>query len=302
MTKKQMKQIVLDNLNDYLPCDKQWEIREAIMEKDNDGYVDSISVSCDDRVARVLRVDVLYDQYCQGASIEHILKNAAKQLADVLPECVSIAMDNILNFQTIKDNIFAYVLNTKMNRLRLAEMPHRNVEDLSIAYRVLIDSDEESNATIAIGNKLMATWEINEETLYKLAVKNTKRLFPVSVRGMFETLSDTIGMVGDICTNDVLNRSDENMYVISNTQGVRGAIYMFDIETLYRIAKRFNTARVCLFPSSIHEILACDFERINLAEANVMVVEINTEMVHKEEVLSDHTYLFDTTTMTITSL
>ena len=295
MTKKQMQQMVVENLESCLPKDRQWEVQYASITKENNEIVDAVSVSCNNNVSMLVHIDRLCEQYDRGIPFDIILANLAEQLSEELPQYVSKTADNITNFKMFKDRVFASLINTAMNKSRLANVPHRNIEDLSVTYRILVDSDDESNLTLIINNQLLDEWNITEEDLFKLAMENTKKLFPVSVRGMIETLKDMLELPDE---NDV----EEEMYVISNKQGVRGAIYMFDTKLLTQIAKRLNTDRLYVFPSSVHEAVVCSYGYLSSEDANELVASINHDVVLNEDVLSDHAYLFDKKTMTVTSL
>lgn len=82
------------------------------------------------------------------------------------------------------------------------------------------------------------------------------------------------------------------MYVLTNTEKLYGASAILYPNILSYFAKRLK-ADLYLLPSSIHEVLLLpNCPDINLSELNCIVQEVNQSHVQKEEILSDHAYLF----------
>jgi hypothetical protein len=165
-----------------------------------------------------------------------------------------------------------------------------------------MDADEECTATIAIKKELMYLWRINEEELHELAIKNTKKLFPCHVQGMGDVIANLLGFPNLLSVDSKNDCKKESMFIISNSHNIHGAIYMFDTEILTQIANQLDAEQLYIFPSSIHEVIACPINCIGQEDANNMVSEINATVVREEDVLSDHAYLFNKNTMTVTSL
>ena len=99
-------------------------------------------------------------------------------------------------------------------------------------------------------------------------------------------------------TKDI-NRLNGQMYVLSNTNRLYGAVYMTDLEKMAEIAERMD-CDLWILPSSIHEVILipCSYtdDAKKLAD---MVCEINKTELSAEEFLSSHVYYFNRKTARI---
>ena len=116
-----------------------------------------------------------------------------------------------------------------------------------------------------IDNSLAAKLGMTEDELFKCAVQNTKRIFPPVVKNMNDVIREMFvkdGMpleVAEMMTQEIPD--DKSMWVISNAQGINGAVSM-------------------LYEDNLHELAA-------------MVVEVNMQEVELAERLSNQVYHYD---------
>lgn len=82
------------------------------------------------------------------------------------------------------------------------------------------------------------------------------------------------------------------MLVVTNTRGFRGASSILDNNTIRKVARRFDSRKLVMFPSSIHECILVPYEEsMTMDELNFMVKSINNSEVEPEDVLSDRAYI-----------
>ena len=93
------------------------------------------------------------------------------------------------DFDSAKEKIFMTVVNSQKNSDSLSVVPHRDVEDLSVIYKVMVDGDEGEIESFTIDNDLMNTWGITSEELDKVAVENTRKILPITVDPIEDLLS-----------------------------------------------------------------------------------------------------------------
>jgi hypothetical protein len=290
MTNQEMQKIVLRNIKDYLPNDIEWYVEATYTIKNNDQRIDVVTIKGEGDMAAMVPVDGLCEDYRNGVPIENILMGIAAQVAaGPSGHNINISAEQITDFELMRDRVIASVVNTGANKFRLENLVHREQEDLSIVYHVLVQSNAGSRATIAVSNELLSIWNITEEELYTIAMKNTKAFFPIEVKDMASILGLPIV-------------PKNSMFVISNTDGVCGAIYMFDVETLSCLAEQLNVDSLYVFPSSIHEVIVTPDDITDPNAANQLVNDCNGKVVTEQEFLSDHAYLFDKKTMQVVSL
>lgn len=82
------------------------------------------------------------------------------------------------------------IINTQQNKSFLEKVSHREFQDLSIVYRVVINEDKNGIQSTKVTNELADRLGMSEEELFKCAAENTKRLSPTTVRSMNDVMKD----------------------------------------------------------------------------------------------------------------
>ena len=103
------------------------------------------------------------------------MEHAIKEAPDVVPA---------IDFNAAKDNIVFQLVNTEQNKEMLQDIPNRSFQDLSIIYRWIVKTDVEGIQSTVIHNSLAEKLGTSEEQMFKLAVENTRRIFPPTVKSM----------------------------------------------------------------------------------------------------------------------
>ena len=178
-----------------------------------------------------------------------------------------LAEELMARFDLVKYNIIMTVINTERNPQLLAQVPHKNKEDLSLIYKVLLKKNDRGIETITVSNEHLKLWDITVEELHELAEKNSKRLLPSCINKM------------------------ESMYVITNLQYDNGASTIFYDDALERISEMIGTD-LYIMPSSIHEVIAVSTYMGIPEVLSEMVRGVNSSMVSVEEQLSNNVYYY----------
>lgn len=309
MTEKEMQQYVVENIFQYLPNDRTWQVKASTNYQNNDKKVYSISISNDGAIFKTVGTSMLCDLYDRGMDIKEIMTIFAEFIVMETPKNANDFAQRIFNFDFVKNKIFATVVHYGCNSKRLEDLVYKREEDLAITYKILVEETDDGMATIPIQKKFLDKWDINIDELHKIAIENTKIIMPVRVYGLQEmTIKLLFGVFGiGNCEDDDFDMknidwTNDLMYVVTNKNKQHGAIYMFDYELLSEIAEKMNTNSLYIFPSSIHESIVCNAEALNPDEANQLVERANISGDCEEEILSDHAYLFDLESQTLASL
>lgn len=294
MNYEEFKEALRKQFLDGMPEQYQdMDVEIASVEKTNTTYDGLVLKGKTDGVSPILRVNDLFKTYQEGESFEDILADACKALSEyyvpALPnmnECLKNASEKV---------VFTLV-NTKQNEVLLQQVPHRQYMDLSIMYRIVINSHEDGIFTARVTNDLAARLGMSEEQLFDCAVVNTKRIFPPVIREMREILIDMLhdnGIPRELAEMTFDETEGPNMWVISNSKGMNGAASMLYEDELHGLAKRLGS-NFYILPSSIHEIIAvADSDFKAPEELAQMVAETNVQSVSLEERLSNSVYYYD---------
>lgn len=131
---------------------------------------------------------------------------------------------------------------------------------------------------------------------FRIALKNTPRLFPPVLKGISDILAEAVREEGKekikIQLPDFLKPDRELFYVLSTESCICGSTALLYKNALQKIAEWLNTDLV-IIPSSIHEVLVMALnEWIDIRELKDLLHEVNREEVPEKERLSDHIYLY----------
>lgn len=255
-------------------------------------------------IAPTIYLNQYYDEYANGRFYHNILRDIAGCYQQHKPK-ENFDVKQVLSFESAKDNIICKLINYESNKNILKDMPHRRVEDLAIIYQVRVSEFSESEiATVKLSNAHMEMLGVDEETLYKVGMENTKRILPAH-------LEDMLGFLKSEMSLDMANALDmdqeeadrmmENtygggmpMYILSNRQKINGAIAVLDPDVMDEVANIVGE-KYYVIPSSVHEVLIVPFngdydEYINYES---IVKEVNATQVSPEDVLSGKMYMVD---------
>lgn len=232
-------------------------------------------------------LDEMYKQYTSGKNFDSVVEDAAKKMIIGYEQIPNVDVKNIMRD---KRKITFQLINTAENQKMLADIPHREFNDLSIIYRYIIDSETDKGVqSFVITNKVAAELKLNEKELYNLAMTNTKKLFPPVVH----TMQDLLAQMG---MSSIDLSVPVPMYIITNECNVHGATSMLYDDVIYDLANKLDT-NLYLLPSSIHEVIAIPFNSKSfsksLKDLEEMVYAVNMDQVDVSDRLSNEVYFYD---------
>lgn len=200
-------------------------------------------------------------------------------------------VDKLLDFCEVADKIFFTVVNRDKNKELLKEIPHRELLDLAVVYKIHVNMIEGSTGSIQIKNEFLKMWGVQEETLYQLAMKNTEKLFGTCLRGMNELLVEMCkGKVPDYLLPAL--EEDNLMYVSTNDEKCYGAGAIF-LNKGFREEVHDKIGDFIIIPSSVHETILLPYdEYMESSEIRKMISQVNEEQLDATEVLSENVYFY----------
>lgn len=154
----------------------------------------------------------------------------------------------------------------------------------------MVSKDENGIASTIVNNDLMKQQKLTEPELFQAAVVNTKEMMPAKVKPMSDIIKEM--MMSDGMPEEVVEMmigdipDDQMMWVISNEQGINGAVNMIYEENLHMISERLQDD-LYILPSSIHETIAVPASMGSPEELAEMVHEANMNVVQLSERLSN---------------
>ncbi len=235
-------------------------------------------------------LDSYYEEYRKGrAEIGEVIREVCWQLMEHKDDLRDVNLDSLRWWDAAKTRIYVKLVNREMNSGLLGSVPHRQFLDLVAVYYIKLEGMD-GNPTVLIYNEHMKMWGMDEEGLYRAAMRNMR----LEGEALFEDM--------DILLKHMLPEYAEfladngappiSMYVLSNRSKFFGAAEILDGDTLKSIGNRLGEDFVIL-PSSVHEtIIIPSSGAPAYPELAEQVHEVNEEEVEIGDRLSDHVYLY----------
>ena len=238
-----------------------------------------------------LYLESFYKRYEEGWNLQEILESIGRALQNVDKEMGDI--NEKIQVDTIRENVFFKLINTEQNKELLKTMPPRKFQDLSIIYAWYVGEQNGNLLTAPINHDLAKVKELSEEELYRLAKENTRRLFPTTIRPMQTVIEELMGGKATKGSELYEFEPDEEypMYVVSNRSGCFGATAVLNEDGMQMLADRLND-NLYLLPSSIHEWIIVPENFTTLEYLSQCVNEVNFSQVELDERLSNNNEIY----------
>ena len=233
----------------------------------------------------VVYLDEAYEHYCDGdESMDDIIDFVTRVGNRKAPE---ISTESILNYEKVKDHLRIKLINASKNEEMLKTTPHLVFGDLAVVFQIQFECSVADLATTIITDHILKMWDgVDIDTLFKDAEKNCRK--NVEIRPMLNLLASMRNM--DIDIPD----TQEQMYVLTNSDMTNGAAQMLFPENLDQIAEELGTSKVFIIPSSIHECIVVPEDSLSVDAIEQMISEVNETTVADEDILSGTLYMYDT--------
>ena len=289
------KEVVKEKFLDYMPEKyKGMEVVTAPVEKVN-MTLDGLSLREEGKhISPTIYINDMYKRYQNCEDLEQTIMGACDVMVKAFEEIPPVSVDSIL--KDASERVVFQIINTQQNKSFLEKVPHREFQDLSIVYKVIISADKDAVQSSKITNEFAKRLGMSEEQLFKCAAENTRRLFPPVVRSMNDIMKEMFardGMPQEIAEMMIAEiPPEQTMWVISNENGINGAASMLYENELHELAESLESD-LYILPSSVHEVIAVSSDMGSPEMLAQMVVEVNMQEVSLDERLSNQVYHYD---------
>ena len=240
------------------------------------------------------RKDLVEDYYCgphePNAVISYCVHEVMEEIGRGEPSVDMEHIRKISEYEMVKEFIMPVLCPKDRWSDFLSDAPYREVLDLALCYRVDVKGIWDIGGTLYIENKEREMWDVDEETLYRQAMKNMKE--KACCESMNQVLERMMGQ------NPFKEESGEEMnlcmYVLSTPDKHCGAASILQEECLKELASKLGTDRLYIIPSSLHECLLVDAKSMDPDFLKYEISKVNKTQVSEEDFLSDSLYIYDT--------
>ncbi len=170
----------------------------------------------------------------------------------------------------------------------LAKVPHVQMEDMAMVYRIQVGQREGEVASALVTNQIMDSMGVTPEQLHRDALENAAVLHPAKVQNLSEVIAEMTGM-----PLEMVEASTPQLLVVTNEDKIKGASALFYSDMMEQLAQQVE-GDFFVLPSSIHEVLIMpDNGEMSADELKAMVTSINGDVVDPADVLTDQVYHYD---------
>ena len=301
---------IKENVTDYLPEEfEKEEISIQQVVKNNDMVLDGLMIfSHGSHVSPAIYLNPLYEQYKEGKDLDEIVSNIADTYIENIEPVVNrefqAQLENLGNYEIVKDYIFPKLVNLEKNSIRLQDAPYTQREDLAVTYYIKVLGNSYSMSSLMITNFLMEKYGVTLEELHALAMENLEQLSPVVCVSLMDTaeeviadgLSEREGLSDEEArehAGEIISDGGMEMYYLSNEFKINGAVCIVNEKVQQMVADQVG-GDYYILPSSVHEVIIVP-KRMNISQRELtdMVNAVNAKLVLEDEYLSDNIYQYD---------
>lgn len=297
MTFETFKKTVTEVIAEYLPEEYAGaDIYTEHVAKINADYTGLIVRKVGSNITPYINLDEIYSVYNDSTDLtfDDVLRSIANCIIKGY-ETVGEFGNQSFDFENIKDQIICSLVSYKTGEKLFSDRPYIVIEnDIVVIFKIYMGAIANSEAigTIPITNKLSESWRISAAELYRLALKNTPRIKPVSMLGMFDAMKDMAGELADKIEPEMFEDGPVQ-YIVSTPTMIDGAVALLFNDELKKISEKLNDD-FYIIPSSIHELIVMPYSttHASIGEMNAMIRTVNAEEVDEADVLTDHVFIY----------
>ena len=241
----------------------------------------------DSNVAMSINANQLYGMLQDTGDYDAVLKQAMDMAKSGLDQMPAVDVADLTDYSKAKQLLCVEVVGTEANQDMLSKVPHQEMEDMSMIYRLQLSESERGTSSVLVNHELLKQFGVSQEQLHQDALENSEKLRPPVMKTMAAVMAEMMGM-----PEDAMADMAPPLYVVTNESKVNGAAVMFYPDFMDQAAKQMESSFFIL-PSSVHEMLILPDEGANLSDLKAMVMSVNETEVSPEDKLTDQVYHYD---------
>ena len=238
--------------------------------------------------AVMMNLHKLFDQVQENPKhLAAVMSEFLSSLENAIRNIPKVKADSLLDYDQVKGQLLMQVIPVEQNRERLAQIPHKTIDDIAVVYRISVSSSMDHSASALVTNQMLENFGITPEQLHLDAVASQMDHCPPKLRNMSDVLAE---MTGD---SNFLDMPESPLWVASVEGGIHGAAAVQVPEFMDQAAEKLG-GDFFVLPSSIHECLFVpDNGEIRRPQLEEMVRSVNAAEVSEADFLSNSVYHYD---------
>lgn len=240
-------------------------------------------------IGATLNLKEFYETLGSGLSVEDVLDSIARSVDRAIRHMPQYDAQMLADYDRMRDALIIDLVPVAGNEEKLAQIPHKNVEDMALVYRFEEKSSVYGTVSILVTNDMLAIYDITADQLYADAMEAAVRNRPAKLQNMDDIMREMLGDMSGLFLTD----EPSPIWVATVDSGQHGAGVIQYPGFLDQAAETLG-GDFYVLPSSVHEVLlVADNGSMELGYLEEMVRSVNAEEVAPAERLSDNVYHYD---------
>ena len=189
------------------------------VEKLNASY-DALSVTPEgSHIGVNANLSAMFEAIENGQDYNEVVSRASESIIAGIENTPEINVEDLTNYDEMKSKLAMEVVSADRNAEMLENVPHEQMEDMAVVYRLILGQDSEGRSSVLVTNDLMEQFGVTHEQLHDDAMINAPEIRPSEIRGMSVVMTEMMGpgMIPEI------DPADEQMFVAGVSDNIHGA-------------------------------------------------------------------------------
>lgn len=276
------------------------QIQEALSKKLGDGFhitiqkvfkpnmeLDGLLIMGEGEIiGPTIYLEPSYEALDNGTPVEQVVDRILQAYDSAKSETVDFDTERLSDFDSVKDRLYAQLVNRHLNKNMLQSVPHAMfLDDFAIIIRCAVETSEDCDASFMVHNSHLDIWHTDRETILSLAISNTLAKQDVDLMPLGQLIRERVPAFPDECSSDC------KIWFMSNKKRNFGATAVLHDDVLKSFAEKHGSFYVIF--SSVHEVLiksSPDNSDIDILTKHNQ--DVNASALEEDEILGTKAYFY----------
>lgn len=224
-----------------------------------------------------------------GMFLEDVMDSIERSVVSAVRHMPHYDARVLEDYDRMKDALTVDLVPVAGNEEKLAQIPHKNVEDMALVYRFEEESSVYGSASILVTNEMLAVYDITADQLHEDAMKAAVQNRPAKLHNMNDVMRD---MMGDM--SGLVPMNEPSPLWVATVEGGQNGAGVIQYPGFLDQAAEALGGDFYVLPSSVHEVLlVADDGSMEIGYLKEMVRSVNETEVSPAERLSNNVYHYD---------
>lgn len=240
-------------------------------------------------IGATLNLQDFYKALSFGMFLEDVMDSIERSVVSAVRHMPHYDARVLEDYDRMKDALTVDLVPVAGNEEKLAQIPHKNVEDMALVYRFEEESSVYGSASILVTNEMLAVYDITADQLHEDAMKAAVQNRPAKLHNMNDVMRD---MMGDM--SGLVPMNEPSPLWVATVEGGQNGAGVIQYPGFLDQAAEALGGDFYVLPSSVHEVLlVADDGSMEIGYLEEMVRSVNETEVSPAERLSDNVYHYD---------